>query len=196
MSNCSNFKFKLMEKTLLVIKPDGVKRGLVGEITGRFECLGLKIAGVKMVRIDNEFASKHYNKDEEWLRKVGRNMLKFYEENGKDSREDLGTKDELELGRKVQGWLFDYVTEGPVVAVVFEGPHAAEIVRKHMGSMNPADSLPGTIRGDLGHDSSDIANFGGRSVRNLAHCSGNKEEAEFEIKLWFKESELHEYSRE
>jgi len=92
--------------------------------------------------------------------------------------------------------LFDYVTEGPVVAMVMEGPHVVEIVRKHIGAMNPSDSPAGTIRGDLGHDASDVANFGGRSVRNLVHSSGNKEEAEFEIKLWFKESELHDCDKD
>lgn len=185
-----------MERTLLAVKPDGVKRGLAGEIIRRFENVGLKIVGMKMVWIDKDFASRHYNKDETWLRKVGANMLKFYGENGKDPGENLGTRDELELGKKIQEWLFEYVTSGPVIAVVLEGAHVVDVVKKHIGATSPLDAQVGTIRGDFAYDSPDAANFTGRAIRNMIHCSGNKEEAEFEIKLWFKDSELYEYDRQ
>lgn len=179
-----------MEQTLLVVKPDGVRRGLVGEILSRFERLGLHIVGSKMVKVSDDLLQKHYKKGDDWYKKVGESTLKFWEENGKDPGEDLGTSDPIKLGKKVQGWLFEYLKEGPVIAFVLEGPHAVAIVRKHIGSTYPIEALPGTIRGDYHYDSPGLSAFNKRAVYNLVHASGTPEEAQFEIGLWFKVDEL------
>ena len=181
-----------MERTLLVVKPDGVKRGLVGAILARFERIGLQIIGAKMLKVDDVLLEKHYNKDEAWFRKVGESTIKFWEENGKDPNEDLGTSDPVEIGQKIQGWLFDYLKEGPVLAVVLSGPHAVELVRKHVGPTYPLEAPPGTIRGDYHYDSPGLSALNKRAVYNMVHASGTAEEAEFEIRLWFRESELFE----
>lgn len=179
----------------MLIKPDGVKRGLVGEILTRFERVGLKIVAMKMVWVDEKFVGKHYQDDEKWYKSVGDKLLKFYDENGRDIGEDLGTNDPIELGKKVRKWLFTYITSGPVLAMLLEAPHAVEVVRKLIGPTYPLQAPPGTIRGDYHYDSPALANFGQRSVENMVHASGTPEEAEFEKKLWFRDKEIHEYQR-
>ena len=154
----------MIERTFVAIKPDGVQRSLVGEVLGRFEKAGLKIIGIKMQWIDKDFAKKHYTEDIEKRR-----------------------------GKKVRDLLMDYISEGPVVAMVLEGIHAIEIVRKIVGGTEPKSALPGTIRGDYCHVSYDYADKQELAIRNIMHASGNKEDAEYEIKLWFKDNELHSY---
>ena len=154
----------MIERTFVAIKPDGVQRSLVGEVLGRFEKAGLKIIGIKMQWIDKDFAKKHYTEDIEKRR-----------------------------GKKVRDLLMDYIVEGPVVAMVLEGIHAIEIVRKIVGGTEPKTALPGTIRGDFCHVSYDYADKQELAIRNIIHASGNKEDAEYEIKLWFKDNELHSY---
>lgn len=183
------------EQTVILIKPDGVKRGLIGEILTRFERVGLKIVGMKLVWVDEGMIAKHYREDDEYLRSLGRKSLDTYEKYGQDPQEELGTKDELEVGKMVRRWLVDYITQGPVVAVLLEGPHAVEQVRMMIGPTIPANAPPGTIRGDYSIDSPDIANAQKRGVANLIHASGTVEEAEFEKQLWFHKSEIHEYQR-
>lgn len=183
----------MSDQTVVLIKPDGVKRKLVGEIIARFERVGLKIAAVKMVWVKEDFVGKHYRDDKKWYKSVGDKLLKFYEENGKDAGEDLGSKDPIELGKMVRNWLFTYITSGPVVAMLLEGPHVIEIVRKFVGPTYPLNAPPGTIRGDFFYDSPFLANFGKRSVMNLIHASEDEKAAEFEKKLWFKNSEIYKY---
>lgn len=184
-----------MEQTVVLIKPDGVRRAVVGEILSRFERVGLKIVAMKMVSVDREFVGKHYRDDPKWYKSVGDRLLAFYAENGKDANEDLGTNDPIELGKKVREWLFVYITSGPVVAMLLAGPHAVELVRKFIGPTYPLAAPPGTIRGDFHYDSPFLSNFGQRSVENLVHASGTVEEADFERKLWFKENEIQKYRR-
>ena len=101
-----------MERTFLAVKPDGVKRGMVGEILSRFEKLGLKIVGMKMVWVDEDLLRKHYDKDEAWFEKVGTRSLEFWKENGKDPNEDLGTDDPIKLGKMIHQWLLDFMKSG------------------------------------------------------------------------------------
>lgn len=174
-----------MEQTLVVIKPDGVERGVIGEIISRFERVGLKITTMKMVKVDYDLAQMHYQKDEAWYKKVGDGLLGFHKEHGKDPEKDLGTKDPIEVGKMVQKWLLDFITSGPVVAVLLEGPNSVALVRKMVGPTSPLEAQPGTIRGDYCFDSPVSANLEKRPVNNLIHASGTPDEAEFEIKLWF-----------
>ncbi|MBI2621024.1 MAG: nucleoside-diphosphate kinase [Candidatus Levybacteria bacterium] len=183
-----------MEQTVVLIKPDGVKRALIGEIIHRFERMGLKIVAIKMVWPDDKLLLKHYKSDEEaTLRRWGEKTLKTYSEYGKDAKGDLGTDDPLELGRMVNKWLFDYVKSGPVIAILLEGYHAVENVINTVGPTMPVKAPAGTIRGDFSTDSAAYANDEKRGVENLVHISASIEEANFEKTLWFSPSEIHEY---
>ncbi|HKB88501.1 MAG TPA: nucleoside-diphosphate kinase [Patescibacteria group bacterium] len=185
-----------VERTIVLVKPDGVKRGLIGEITSRFEKRGLKVVGMKMVWVDEAMVRKHYpTTRKEWVSGIGEKTLKAYEDYGTDPKEHLGTMDPYEIGLLVCKWLVEYLTSGPVVAIVLEGPHAIIAVRKIAGYTYPDTAIPGTIRGDFSVDSPDLANMTKRSGMNLVHASGNAEEAKFEIELWFKKSELMDYKR-
>lgn len=182
------------EKTLVVIKPDAMQRGIMGEIISRYEKVGLKIIGAKMIKVPKELADKHYPKGrEEFIVGMGQKTLNSYKEQGLDPVEELGTDDPKEIGLKIQGWLVEFISESPVMALVLEGPHAIDVVRKITGFTLPAKADPGTIRGDFSFDSSAYANTAKRPIRNLIHASGDAEEAEFEINLWFSPDELYEY---
>lgn len=181
----------MTEETVVLIKPDGVKRGLIGEIISRFEKIGLKLIACKLVVVPPELAIKHYGYDDAWFESVGKKMLQFYQEHGQDPGEELGTKEPKELGKLVQQWNVNYLTEGPVLAMLWQGPHAVEIVRKIVGPTFPQQAPPGTIRGDYGFDSPLTSNSEKRSVRNLIHASGSVEEAKLERQLWFKEDEIY-----
>jgi nucleoside-diphosphate kinase len=184
-----------MERAVILIKPDGVKRGLVGEVTHRYERVGLKIVAMKMMWAKEEHLQKHYTENEEFLIGLGKKTLKSYEEYGKDANKDLGTVDPLELGKMIRKWLIDYVGSGPLVAILLEGRHAVDNARAIAGPTAPVNAPPGTIRGDFSTDSPAYANAEKRGVENVVHVSGSKEEAEFEEKLWFHESEIHIYKR-
>lgn len=185
-----------MERTVVLIKPDGVKRGLVGDILNRFEKVGFKIVALKMIWVDENLVRKHYPSDrEEWLKKIGEKTLKAYEEYGKDPNEILGTMDPLAIGKMINKWNIDYLTSGPVVAMLLEGNHAIEVVRKMVGFTHPNLADPGTIRGQYSADSTDLANEKKRAARNLIHASGNREEAKYEEELWFKNKEIYSYKR-
>lgn len=185
-----------VEQTLVLVKPDGVKRGLVGEVVSRFERVGLKIVGMKMVWVDEGMVRKHYpTSRKEWVTKIGEKTLKAYKDYGTDPKEHLGTLKAYDIGLLICKWLVDYLTSGPVVAMILEGPHAISAVRKIAGYTYPDTAIPGTIRGDYSVDSPDLANMTKRSGMNLVHASGNSEEAKFEIELWFRKAEIHDYKR-
>jgi nucleoside-diphosphate kinase len=183
-----------MEQTLVILKPDALQRGIAGEIITRFERIGLKIVAAKMVIATEELANKHYPTSRtEFIEGMGNKTLENYEEQGLDPVKELGTDDAHKIGLQLQKWLVEFITDGPVLAFVLEGPHAVELVRKICGHTLPSKSLPGTIRGDYSFDSSALANKSKRPIRNLVHASGSIEEAEFEVGLWFSESEIHSY---
>lgn len=183
-----------MERTLVILKADAVQRGIMGDIISRFEKVGLKIVGMKMLVPDEALANKHYPADRrEFIEGMGNKTLENYVEQGKDPLAEFGHADPHKIGLQVQRWLVEFITSGPVVAFVLEGPHAVELVRKIVGHTLPAKAQPGTIRGDYSFDSSALANESKRPIRNLIHASGNREEAELEINLWFKSDELFKY---
>lgn len=185
-----------MEQTVVLIKPDGVKRGLIGEIMTRLERMGLKIVAMKMVWPKEDLLLKHYKSSEEaTLRRWGEKTLATYTKYGKNAKKDLGTNDPLELGRMVNKWLFDYVTSGPVVAMIVEGRHAVDNVIVLAGPTMPVNAPAGTIRGDYSTDSAAYANDEKRGVLNLVHVSASLEEANFEKTLWFTPEEIHEYKK-
>ena len=185
-----------MEQSLVIVKPDGVVRGLNGEILRRFEQVGLKMVAAKMTRAPKELAEKHYPADrkELWVG-IGNKTLENYQKYGIDAKKELGTADAYEIGKMVRVWLLDYLMEGPVFAFVLEGPHAVELVRKLCGHTLPLLAPPGTIRGDFSYDSSYLANSAKRPIKNLMHASGTVEEAIYELNLWFKKEEIQTYER-
>lgn len=153
-----------IEQTLVLVKPDGVQRQLVGEIIKRFEQRGLKIVALKLTKINDDLAKKHYT-------------------------EDISKR----RGEKVRKNLIKYITEGPVVAMIIEGVDAIENVRKLCGDTESKSALPGTIRGDFSHVSYKHADEKNIPIKNLVHASANKEDAHNELSLWFSIDEIHDY---
>ena len=185
-----------MEQTFVMVKPDGVKRGLVGEIISRFEKMGLKIVALRMVAAEDEILLKHYNaNDSKTLLRWGEKTLATYTKYGKDAVKDLGTDDPTKLGEMVRGWLFDYVKSGPMVAMILEGMHAVDNVVAAAGPTMPVNAPAGTIRGDYSTDSAAYANEQKRGVTNLVHISASLEEANVEKALWFTPEEIQSYKR-
>mgnify|MGYP001560524795 FL=1 len=183
------------EKTVFIIKPDGVKRGLIGEIISRIEKRGLKIIALDMVWASKEEIDSHYPKDEAWIKRLGEKSMANYQQYGVDPKEKLGTDDPLEIGRMIRKWVVEYMTSGPVVKAVVSGVHAVDMVRKICGNSLPNLADMGTIRGDYSVDSAVSANLNKRSIRNIIHASENAQESENELGLWFKEKEIHDYKR-
>lgn len=181
-------KFK-GERTLVVIKPDGVQRSLIGEAIRRYEQMGLKLVGIKMLVPTSELAEKHYLADPNWRMTVGEKTLASYAKKG----ETPPSNDPLVIGNTILEAVKKYMTAGPVVAMVWEGAHAVEVVKKITGGTEPRTSDVGTIRGDFMLDSYPMSDAAGRAIRNLAHISGNVQDAQAEIPLWFKDEELISY---
>lgn len=154
----------MIERTLVLIKPDGIQRCLAGRIISRFEDSGFKIIGMKMQWTEKEFAKRHYTEDIEKRR-----------------------------GKIVREKLIDFITTGPILAICLEGVNAIENVRKIVGDTEPRKALPGTIRGDFAHVTYEYSDSKNLAVKNLIHASSSKEDADNEIKLWFSGDELYNY---
>lgn len=175
-----------MEQTLILIKPDGVERGLTGEIFARLQRAGLKLVAVKMVKATAEQCDKHYALTEEWMKGV-------YDK-AKAKMESLGQPfpypDHKAYGGMIKNGLMEFLQSGPIVAAVFEGEQAVAQTRKIVGATEPASSAPGTIRGDFSIDTYALSNAQDRPLRNLIHASGTVEEANNEKAIWFKPEEI------
>lgn len=183
----------LKEKTLIIIKHDGVARGLMGEVISRFERVGLKLAGLEFIAATEDMGAAHYPNSVGWMEKVGNRTLAEYKQKGIDPIERLGTDVPKEIGAMVKQWLVEYLSMGPVLAMVWEGPEAVNIGRKLVGETNPVNAAAGTIRGDFSWDNADLANDQKRPFYNLIHASGSVEEAKEEIQLWFSGREIINY---
>ncbi len=177
------------ERTLAIIKPDGIQRSLVGEIIKRYERVGLKLVGLKMFVPSKEMVEQHYLLDPNWKRLVGEKAIESYKKRGMEPV----SNDPEEVGDRVIDGLKKYFTSGPVVAMVWQGAHAIEVVRKLTGGTEPRSSDVGTIRGDYVLDSYQMADIDKRAIRNLIHASGTVQEAEKEIPHWFGKDELVNY---
>jgi len=176
------------ERTFVIIKPDGIQRGLVGEIIGRFERVGLKVVGMKFGMLDKDKIWKHYGKDDAWFLKKGSKIL--------EDRQAAGMvvdKEAIDYGKDIIRALEKFMTACPVVSLVLEGNQAVAVVVKMVGTTEPTTSDVGTIRGDLTLDSYQISAVDDRAVRNLIHCSDTVENANNEIALWFEEKDLFNY---
>jgi len=183
------------ERTYVMIKPDGVKKGLIGEIIRRFEQRDLKIVALEMSQPLYDQMDNHYPKKEEWITRLGEKTKATYEKYGYDLMEDFGTNDTSKIGPEVRKWVIDFMMSAPVVKMIVQGVHAVDVVRKIAGDTMPYKADMGTIRGDFSIDSPALANKEKRAVMNIVHCSETPEEAEHEIKHWFGEAVIHEYKR-
>ncbi|RJO59531.1 nucleoside-diphosphate kinase [Candidatus Parcubacteria bacterium] len=183
------------ERTLVLVKPDGVKRGLIGEIIHRLEQRNLKIIALKMIWATKPEMDKHYPKDEAWITRLGEKTKKTYDKYGYDLKGELGSTDLFEIGKMVRSWLVDFMVSGPVVKMVVQGVHAVDMVRKISGQTMPSLAEMGTIRGDYSVDSAAAANKEKRAVHNIVHASETPEEAKHEIDNWFTPEEIHAYKR-
>lgn len=177
------------ERTLVLIKPDGIQRNLIGEIIHRYERTGLKLIGLKLVLPTEDLVEKHYLVDPEWKRKSGEKSINAYLAKGLTPP----SSDPEKMGAITLEKLKKYLTSGPVVAMVWQGMNAVGVIRKITGATEPLTSDVGTIRGDLTIDSYEIADVDKRSVRNLIHASSSLDDAEKEVKLWFQPEELISY---
>ena len=179
------------ERALVIIKPDGIQRSLIGEIIQRYERTGLKLIAIEMTIPSEKLAVKHYYEvgGDAWLEEVGRKARAAYEKKGLKSP----FKTNMDNGKAVMLANAKYLSSGPVIAMVWQGNGAVGLVRKITGGTEPLTSDVGTIRGDLTLDSYAMADLDQRSVRNLIHASGTIEEAEKEIAIWFNKNELHNY---
>jgi len=180
----------MMEKTLVLIKPDAVQRGLIGEIITRFEKCGLKIVAMKMAYPDKEQAGNHYESDEEWLKIVGEKSINSYKKKGIEVKETA-----REIGLKVREQLMAFLLMSPIIALVIEGHNAVLHVRKIVGATSPSDAQLGTIRGDYSFDTYVLSDQSNRPIQNLIHASGTVEEAKREITIWFKKEEIYLWKR-
>lgn len=153
----------MLERTLVIIKPDAVSRGIIGEVITRFERAGFKIIGIKMLKPDRRHYHHHYET-------IGKMISR--------------------RGEKAFEVTLDFMMKGPVIALVLEGVDAVALVRKLVGTTEPSEAVPGTIRGDYAHINIPYANSRGKSIPNIVHASGDSEEAKAEIEHWFKPAEL------
>ena len=174
---------------MVVVKPDGLQRSLMGEIIKRYERVGLKLLGVKMLVPTAEKIEQFYTLDPNWRRITGEKAIKAYQDKGLIPP----SMDPFAITAAILEGLKKYMTSGPVVAMVWQGAHAVKIVRKITGSTEPLASDVGTIRGDFVLDSYQMSDIDKRAVRNLVHASGSSEEAENEIQHWFSPEELTNY---
>ena len=177
------------ERTLVIIKPDAIQRALMGEVIARYERLGLKLVGLKMLVPTPEHVEAHYTLDPGWRRVTGEKTIASY----RSRNLPPPSEDPLEITAKILKNLKKYLTAGPVIAMVWQGAHAVELVRKVTGGTEPRTSPVGTIRGDFVVDSYAMSDADDRAVRNLIHASGSVPEAEMEIPHWFTKKELIDY---
>ena len=176
-----------MEKTLVLFKPDAVCRGIVGEILSRFEKVGLKIIGLKMLNAIEEQLAKHYYKDEEWLIRKGKGVI---EKKGYPQ-----TYDPKKAGQEIVDGLIHDMMISPIIALVLQGHNAVKTVKRLAGPTDIDEASPGTIRGDYSHDTYALANLSNRPNLTIIHATDNPAEAEKEISFWFDDSELHSYEK-
>lgn len=186
----------MTEKTLIIIKPDAVKRGLIGTIIEMFEKVGLKLMAAKMLKPDADVIKNHYPGTPEWISEMGEKTLASFKQSGVNVKEKMGTDDPAKLGTFVYDRLVKYWMEGPIVVMVWQGPGAVAIARKLRGHTIPLLAQTGTLHSDYSFDSSTLSASLDRVVKTFVHASGSVDEANREIEYWFKGVELKDYERD
>jgi nucleoside-diphosphate kinase len=185
-----------IERTLIIIKPDAVKRGLVGKIIETFENVGLKLMAAKMLRPDKEVIKNHYPGTKEWIREMGEKTLSSFKQSGNNVMKIFKTEDPNKLGQFVYERLIKYWIEGPIIVMVWQGPSAITVARKLRGHTIPALAESGTLHASYSFDSSPLSASLDRVVKTFVHASGSLDESEREIRYWFGKQEFKNYERE
>ncbi|MGB9883034.1 MAG: nucleoside-diphosphate kinase [Microgenomates group bacterium] len=185
-----------MEQTLIIIKPDAVKRGLVGKIIETFENVGLKLMAAKMVKPSEDVIKNHYPGTKEWLKEIGEKTIMSFKQSGVDVKKKLGTDDPEKLGAFVYERLIKYWQEGPIIVMVWQGPEAVQIARKLRGHTIPLLAQTGTLHAAYSFDNSTLSSSLDRVVKTFVHASGSVDEAQREIKYWFGNTEFKNYKRD
>lgn len=184
------------ERTFVLVKPDGVRKGLIGEIIRRFEQRDMKIVALEMCMPTRAMVDGHYPKDKAWTTRLGEKTIATFSKYGVDPKKHYGTSDPAKIGPLVRGWLINFMCSAPLVKMVVQGVHAVDMVRKIAGPTMPYLADMGTIRGDYSNDSPAVANLEKRPVFNLVHASETPEEAKHEIAHWFgKNAKVFSYHR-
>ncbi|MDR2685765.1 MAG: hypothetical protein LBB23_03285 [Rickettsiales bacterium] len=173
------------ERTLVILKPDAIARGLAGKIITAIEDCGLKITDAKLMTASRLTAEQHYNGSQEFLNALGVKAIENAKSKGEDIIKKFGTENPAQIGAMIRTRILNYITEGPVMPMIAEGNDAVRVVRKLIGATNPVDADPSTIRGKYCTDSLELSSREGRATRNLVHASGNVAEAAAEIPIWF-----------
>lgn len=186
----------MIERTLLILKPDAVKRGLVGKTIETFEQVGLKLMAAKMLKPSSDVIKNHYPGTKQWIREMGEKTLASFKQSGNDVMKAFKTEDPEKLGQFVYERLIKYWMEGPIVVMTWEGPNAVIVARKLRGQTIPALADVGTLLAQFSFDSSPLSASLDRVVKTFIHASGSVEEAEREIKYWFGAQEFKNYERE
>lgn len=176
------------ERTLVIVKPDGLQRSLVGEIISRIERTGLKLVAVKFAFATEDQCWTHYNKDNVWFESKGKITIDNRAKNNLPIE-----KSASEYGKDIIRANVKFMTSSPLLMMIWEGNQAVGVVKKLVGGTEPLTSDVGTIRGDLTLDSYELSNLDGRSVRNLIHCTDKTEESQREINIWFSAKEILNY---
>ncbi len=180
----------MIEQSLVLIKPDGVQKQLVGEIVKRLEEADLRICAMKMVWPDEELAKKHYPINEKWAKAV----FEKTKENAEAENRKIDFADHMDFAETLQGWLIENITISPVVAMIIKGENAIKTIREIVGPTEPSKAPAGTIRGDFASgESYKLADEEGRALRNIIHASDSAETAKKELAIWFKDHEIHDY---
>ncbi len=180
----------LIEKTVILAKHDCLQRGLVGELIRRFEQRGFRLAAMKMVLPTEELLGQHYADDKEWKISVGKKTIEVMAQKGIKM-----TETEEQIGDRIRAWNMAGLRGGPIVAMLFEGFHAIEVGRKIVGATEPRAAVPGSFRGDYSTESYEVGDTHQRVIRNMVHASGNKKEADREVKIWFNPEDVFDWTR-
>ena len=186
----------LIEQTLIIIKPDALKRGLVGKIIETFENVGMKLMVAKMLKPSADVIKNHYPGTSEWIKEMGEKTLASFKQSGQDVIKTFKTEDPNKLGQFVYERLIKYWMEGPIIVMVWQGANAITVARKLRGHTIPALAIPGTLHAQFSFDSSPLSASLDRVVKTFIHASGSTDEAEREIKYWFKDIKFKNYERE
>jgi len=177
-----------IERTMIAIKPESIQRQIIGELISKFERRGLKMTACKLVAPDAGLIGQHYADDEEWYVSSGTKTRENYEKRG-----EKNLLEPIEYGKRTREKLMESLRDRPILVMIWQGPHAVALGRKTAGSTNPLTADIGSIRGDYSHDSYEVSDGTGRAIQTLVHASGSVEEAEREIKIWFKPEEIIDY---
>lgn len=186
----------MIEKTLIILKPDAVKRGLIGKVIETFEQVSLKLMAGKMLKPEADVIKNHYPGTPEWIKEMGEKTLASFKQSGDDVMKTFKTEDPEKLGQFIYDRLIKYWMEGPIVVMVWAGPNAVAVARKLRGHTIPALAVPGTLLAQFSFDSSSLSASLDRVVKTFIHASGSTDEAEREIKYWFGNQEFKNYERE